>query len=345
MILVARFSFSLFLFLSYFCFFTGCKESPPLVIRGKTMGTTYMVKYNSSPNSPSLLKLKERLEERLELVNQSLSTHRDDSEISIINRAGKQETFILSPLMQKALALSFVVYKKSDGFFDPGVGPLVNLWGHGPKRHNNPPSRKQIVETLSFSGLRQYKIADDFTKLTKLHSSAYLDFSASAKGLGVDELGAVLEGFGIQSYMVEIGGDVLVKSFKEGKKWRIGIERPINRGRGSIQAILSLQNGALATSGNYRNYYIKDGKRYGHTLNPHTGDVSPDDLLSASVIHKNCILADAWATALLAMGKKRAILMARKLGLKAFFIVSGEKGLEEVATPSWPPMKAVKENP
>ena len=332
MILVAK--LALFIF---FLWLQGCQKTAPLILslRGRTMGTTYLVKYHPLSKTPSPQEVKRMLEERLEVIDRALSTYRDDSEISQINRGRKNEVFSLGPLVQKALRLSSQVFKESEGFFDPSVGPLVNLWGHGPKRHNNPPTKKEIWKVLPLVGLHRYGIDSHFTQLSKPHSLAYLDFSASAKGLGVDELGEVLKGYGIEDYMVEIGGEILVSS--SGKKdWRVGIERPMINKRGSVQAILSLQNGALATSGNYRNYYIKDGKRYGHTLNPHTGEVSSDTLLSVSVIHKNCALADAWATALLAMGKKRALASAKRLGLQAFFIVSGNKGLEELFTSSWP---------
>ena len=275
------------------------------------------------------------MEQRLGELNQALSTYLPDSEISRINRGSEQTMFSLGPLLQKALRLSFQVFRESGGFFDPSVGPLVNLWGHGPQKHRRPPNQQTIARTLPLVGLDKYQLSRDFTQLRKPHRDAYLDFSASGKGLGVDEVALTLESMGIGKYMVEIGGEIRVRS--NGKKiWNLAIERPLTNGESAIQTTLPMNTGSLATSGNYRNYYTEGGKHYGHTIDPHNGETSPDDLLSATVIHDNCTLADAWATALMAMGRHKAIATAEQRNLKAFFVVATKEGPKELSSSSWP---------
>ena len=317
------------------------KGTSPVVLRGETMGTTYLVKYYplSSPLSitPKKEEVKNRIKGTLEEINRALSTYLPDSEVSLINKRSSPQEFSLGPLFQKALRLSFDVFEQSEGYFDPSIGPLVNLWGHGPRRHRSPPEQKDILRTLSQVGLKRYKISQDFKRLQKPHEEAYLDFSASAKGLGVDEIATLLESLGLERYMVEIGGEIRV-GLPGPRPWRLGIERPQRGAVGRpVQTVVELQGASLATSGNYRNYYLsKNGQYIGHTLNPHTGQLSPSDLLSVSVIHDRCALADAWATGLVAMGKRKALKLANRLGLKALFIVQGPKGFLELKSRYWP---------
>lgn len=307
--------------------------------RGQTMGTDYLVKYYPGTQTPATPQVQAQTERRLQAVNQALSTYLASSELSAINQDRKQKVFSLSPLLQKALKLSWQVFKQSKGFFDPSVGPLVNLWGFGPRPHQRPPSKADIIRTLPLVGLQKYRISQDFQTLQKPHQQAYLDFSASAKGLGVDEVALVLKSLDIQEYMIEIGGEIRARSVSA-KVWKLAIERP-GRERSSIQTVISLQNGSLATSGNYRNYFTQNGQSYGHTINPHTGEATPSNLLSASVIHDNCALADAWATALMAMGKNQALTTANRLGLKALFIIASNTGPQTLAGQHWPiPKKA-----
>ncbi|MCY4643923.1 MAG: FAD:protein FMN transferase [Bacteriovoracales bacterium] len=298
------------------------------------MGTTYTVKYYPAPSSPKRDDIKRRVDAKLLEINRSLSTYLPNSEISRFNREGHLQEFSLSPLFQKALRLSFEVFEQSGGFFDPSIGPLVGLFGHGPKRHRRPPAKANIRKALAWVGLHKYRISKDFKRIQKPHKKAYLDFSASAKGLGVDETAKLLETFGIHRYMVEIGGEIRVGSGRD-KPWRLAVERPLKKER-SIQTTVELENASLATSGNYRNTYTVKGQRYSHIIDPHSGKTSPGDLLSVSVIYDNCTQADAWATALLAMGKKKALDTANRLGLKVLLIASTSTGLQELRGRHWP---------
>ena len=323
------------------------QEDESFQFQGQTMGTTYQIKFFLPPGhlSPSptlsmaLAAIKMVVEQKLQQVDQALSTYRNDSELSQINHNGSAgQTFTLGPLLRKTLQLNYRVFQQSEGFFDPSVGPLVNLWGHGPQRHQNPPSAADIARTLQLVGLDKFHFSEKFRQLRKPHPDAYLDFSASAKGLGVDEVAMALESLGIRHYLVEIGGEI--RAHTTGKKpWQLAIERPQSQPHGKsgdrIQAVIPLATGALATSGNYRNYYTKNGRRYGHTIDPHSGQSSPTDLLSASVIHSTCAAADAWATALMAMGRHRAIATANRLGIPALLVVATPDGPREVAGRHW----------
>ena len=308
--------------------------SSQVTFHGHTMGTTYTVKVQSQRDQGQLkLKLKERVEKKLKQVNAALSTYQKDSEVSLINQGSAEKVFSLGPFMKKILAVNVEVFEKSDGFFDPSVGPLVNLWGHGPQRHQNPPGPQAIASTLKLVGLKRFALSKNMATLQKHHDQAFLDFSASAKGLGVDEVANLLSSLGLSTYMVEIGGEIRVAS--SGKKvWQLAIERPLKnkststrstRNTRSIQKIVPLKTGALATSGNYRNYYTKDGVDVGHTINPLTGQTVSSDLLSVSVVDSTCARADAWATALLAMGLKKATQAAKRWKLKAFLITADKE--------------------
>ena len=235
----------------------SCSPSKNIIqFQGRTMGTTYIIKYYPDPQTPPLEEVKKQVEQKLLEVNQALSTYLPHSELSHINRDTKLKVFSLSPLFQKALKLSWQVFKESGGFFDPSVGPLVNLWGFGPNRHQNLPSQANIVQALSLVGLEKYHISENFKKLQRPHKKSYLDFSASAKGLGVDEVALVLKSLNIRDSMVEIGGEIRVHSLSD-KIWNLAIEHPV---KSTPQAIIALSNGSLATSGNYRNYFIQNGQ-------------------------------------------------------------------------------------
>ena len=327
---------------------SACDNSSDTIhLRGQTMGTSYSIKFHAGQQTPKAKAVQALVERKLEELDQALSTYREDSELSQINRSVEHQTFTLGPLLQKALRLSFQVFEQSGGLFDPSVGPLVNLWGHGPQRHQNPPGQQEINRTLPLVGLGKYHISKDFKQLRKPHRDSYLDFSASGKGLGVDEVALVLESLGIQQYMVEIGGEIKVRSHdnsnknRSSKVWQLAIERPQNQTgdatNASIQTVIPMANGHLATSGNYRNYYKKGNKRYGHTINPHNGKSVANNLLSASVIHdESCALADAWATAFMAMGHPRAQTVANRLKIKAFFVIATSDGPRELSSAHWP---------
>ena len=289
-------------------------------ISGQTMGTTYHITYlqdqvkNYKPGIDSLLKA----------WNLSMSTFIPESEISYFNTHDtlvyRSKYFL--PVLQK----SKEVYEATGGAFDPTVMPLVDAWGFGPK--NLPlPDSSQVDSLLQYVGFD--KIRFDSLKVWKTRHGVQLDFSAIAKGYGVDVVGEYLESKGIQNFMVEIGGEITCKGKNDrGKPWSTGIEDPtVELSETRISAVLELNDRSIATSGNYRNFYVKNGRKYFHEISPFTGYPAEQDLLSASVIADQCITADGFATGFMVLGleKSKRVLEKRK-DLDAYFIYSGKNG-------------------
>ncbi len=291
---------------------------------GPTMGSTYAIKYITSPDKA--VNYQVQVDSILEKFNESLSTYRPDSEISQFNN-GHAVAFRL-PFFYPVLKKAQEVYTISGGAFDPTVGPLVNAWGFGTGKERKAPSQARIDSLKNFIGFD--KIAFDEQSVQKQQEGVYMDFNAIAPGYAADVLGKFLEDKGIVDYMIEVGGEVLCKGKnKEGKYWTIGINNPEHEQKGGdeLQAIVQMNNRALATSGNYRNYYEQDGKKYAHTIDPKTGYPVQHSLLSASVFAKDCMSADAYATVFMVVGREKAVeLLSSIKDLDAFLVYADEKG-------------------
>jgi FAD:protein FMN transferase len=289
-----------------------------IVFQGKTMGTTYTIKYLDKEGR----NFQSSIDSLLVVFNQSLSTYIPDSEISRFNN-NSEHTFEL-PFFYPVLRSSKEIYEVTGGAFDPTVMPLVNAWGFGPSKNKLPDSATVIslLQLVNFDS-----IVFDETTVRKVMPGMMLDFSAIAKGYGVDVVADFIAFKGVNNLMVEIGGEVVCRGVNEkGESWSIGIDKP-NSESTNFQAVVKLENKALATSGNYRNFYIKDGKKYAHTLSPVTGFPVEHSLLSASVFSKDCMTADAYATAFMVLGveKSREILSANP-ELDAFLVYTDENG-------------------
>ncbi len=289
-------------------------------ISGETMGTTYRVKYLYESNVDH----KEEIDSLLLALNNSLSTYIPESEISQFNEGSilKYESGFFYPVLKR----SYEIYQKTEGAFNPTVGPLVNAWGFGPDGTRMPPKATvdSLLELVNFDS-----IYFDTISVCKLKKGIELDFSAIAKGYGVDVIAAFLKGKGINNMMVEIGGEVYCYGRNEnGKMWKIGINNPGEEvGDKKLQAVVQLDDRALATSGNYQNYYEVDGKKYSHTINPRTGYPVQHHLLSASIFAKDCMTADAYATACMVIGIDGAIdLLSRDQTLDGYLVYSDEAG-------------------
>lgn len=305
----------------------SCSKSKDLIhLTGSTMGTYYSVKLYSDQDKENL---KVQVEEVLKEVNQVFSTYITDSEISRINQSSGE--IEITPVFKEVLDLSLKINNESNGAFDPTVGPLVNLWGFGPNKERLKPSDKEIQKALENSGLNKLKIKEN--KLIKPSKEIYIDFSAIAKGQGVDDLGLVLESRGITDYLVEIGGEVRARGKKpDGKSWLVGIEKPSEKLGEAIQKVIKLDNLSIATSGGYRNYLKYGDKVFTHTIDPKTGYPVTHKLVSVSVLHKDCAVADAWATALMVLGDEKGLDIANRTGLKAYFLVKKDKDFIELKT-------------
>ncbi len=305
------------------------------LISGSTMGTTYNIKYLPNNSYPSEATLKIEVDKILRDLNQVYSTYIDDSEISLLNQTDSSTWIKIGPTLKQVLKANYEVYKASEGYFDPSVGPLVNLWGFGPVKTTQVPTERDIVKTLELVGFDRFEQKNDFSSFKKPHKQSYLDFSASAKGHAVDTLAMHLDTEGITEYMIEIGGEVRVKGQRK-EAWRLAIERPTTGPTRAVQQVILLKNGSMATSGNYRNFFKKGDKKYAHTINPITGQATPHMLLSATVIHQDCLYADSWATAFMSMGEQKALELSNQLEIKAYFIVSNGEELIELSSNTWP---------
>ncbi|MTI40971.1 FAD:protein FMN transferase [Fulvivirga lutimaris] len=271
-------------------------------VKGKTMGPiTYNVKYFDE----SKRNLKPQIDSLLVVFNESLNTYIPDSEISKFN---KTDSFRFElPYFLPALEAARTIYDQTNGAFDPSIGPLINAWGFGPGEQVGPDS--SYVDSLrQFVGYDKIKF--DQQSVVKNDSRTTISFSASAKGYGVDVVANYLSNIGIENYYVEIGGEVVVsgKNLERDSPWIIGILDPDSDEISQFAyAQVALENRAMATSGNYFNYHIIDGVKYGHTISPSTGYPIQHNLLSASVFAEDCQTADALATAFMVMGKDGTI--------------------------------------
>lgn len=285
------------------------------------MGTTYSVKYFAEEETPDIKLLEEKINKLLVDLNNEMSTYIKTSEISKFNKTKKINTpFKISADFYKTLEISLEVASKSMGFFDPTIGPLVNLWGFGPDGKRKVPSLEEVRRAKLSVGYKKLSLVED--ALIKKVPDLYLDLSASAKGYGVDLIAEFLEKSSVENYMVEIGGEVKTLGSKNQLPWKIGIETPDSSQNGApIHKILKLKKEAVATSGNYRNFFEDQGKRYSHTIDFRTGNPVENNLASVTVVHPDsCAKADAWATALMAMGAEVGLVFAEENKLMAFFI-------------------------
>lgn len=308
----------------------------PVTLTGRTMGTTYSIKLIPSDRNFNQEAIRTKIDDRLKLVNMRMSTYIPNSEISRFNRYTKSDWFPVSPETAQVVKAALDIAKQSDGAFDVTVNSLIELWGFGTKkRENGVPEQATIVALLQSINYQKLHIRENPAALKKDNPDVTVTLSAIAKGYGVDAVATLLENNGIDSYMVEIGGEIRVRGFKEEKQpWVIAIERP-TQGNRSIQQLIALTDKGMATSGDYRNYFEKEGKRYSHMLNPQTGYPITHNLASVTVVADTSMAADAWATTLSVMGMETAYPLARQLNMAVFFIVRSGAGFEIKMTPAF----------
>ncbi len=319
----------LLLWMSLFVLTLSCDDQSEKmrVITGETMGTTYQIKYFSRSNAD----LKAEVDSVLRLVNASLSTYIPSATISRFNQATNY--YIVDDYFLTNFNKAKEVGLQSDGAFDMTVMPLVNAWGFGFKKMSEKADSVLIDSLMTIIGPDKIWLSGD--TLYKLKPTVMVDFSALAKGFGVDEVGRFLKAKGITAFMVEIGGEVLASGTKplEGE-WQVGIEKPIDDQSGTqkvVDFILPLKDMAMATSGNYRNFYIRDGKKFTHEIDPKTGYPVNHNLLSATVIAADCMTADAWATAFIVMGYEKAKILAEsRTDIEVAFIYADDKGQNQL---------------
>ena len=289
--------------LGFLLFFIRCADIENLyTISGNTMGTTYLVKIVTLGNDYKMGSIEKSIDSTLIQLNKQMSTWDPESEISKFNNWNSQEPFAVSDDFLNVVKKSITISEDTGGLFDPTVFDLMSLWGFGPNPRSGFPDIEDVHRVLDHTGINQFDITDSV--LVKNNKLCKLDLNAIAKGYGVDKIFNLLNQRGFSNVFVEIGGEVKCsgKNIKN-RNWSIGIEDPSVDGnyQKEISAILSVANGAIATSGNYRNIVDLDGEILGHTINPQTGFPIQTDVLSVSVLSNSCMESDAWATALMAM--------------------------------------------
>jgi thiamine biosynthesis lipoprotein len=306
------------------CFaFVSCKKEAKYHFdEGKVFGTFYHFVYQY----PDEEGLQTEILEKLREFDFSLSTYNPESVISKVN--DNDSTVVLDDYFITCFETSEQIAKVTDGAFDWTVAPLVNAWGFGFKNKLEPEDIP-VDSLLMVVGYQKVKLVDG--KVIKKDPRIMFDASAIAKGYGVDIVADYLESKGISNYMVEIGGEIRAKGNSNKKRaWRVGIDQPIDDPSSlsrQIQDVLELKNGALATSGNYRQFYVKDGKKYAHTIDPRLGYPVQHSLLSASVVAPTCMKADAYATAFMVLGLEKSIeIVQNDPELEAYFIYTDEEG-------------------
>lgn len=313
----------------------ACSEPAEQIaeLAGRTMGTSYSIKLAPAPERAQRQALAELIDARLAEINRQMSTYLPDSDLMRFNRAvatdWQQVPAPLVELVERANRIS----EQTDGMYDVTVGPLVNLWGFGNAGdRDTPPSQQQIAELLPQVGYRHLQTRRSPAALRKTVADLQIDLSSIAKGWAVDQIGALLAAHGIKSFLVEIGGELYARGEKvPGAAWHVAIEQPLPDRR-AVQRVIELRDMAMATSGDYRNFFSAGDRVYSHTIDPRSGQAIQHRLASVTVLADNCTDADAWATALLALGEQRGPELAEKLAIRALFIVHTGDGFREQAS-------------
>lgn len=311
----------------------SCSSGPPPVeevqiIRGETMGTYYQVSYVGAPHP----ELQTQIDSLLRAINQEVSTYEPNSLITQFNKSTRGIALQEAPHLRANLQVAENVFQTTQGAFDATVMPLVNFWGFGytEERQSSTVDSAEVDRIRGFVGFDHIQMKGD--SLVKDQPEVQLDLSACAKGYGVDEVARLLETNDLDRYLVDIGGESHAKGSKpNGAIWRVGINVPDEEATAyEIITAFQLEDRSVATSGNYRNWYEVDGVKYSHTINPQSGFPERTELLSASVFHQQCAVADAYATACMVLGVEKALSLAEsKPELEIYLIFSRPDGSME----------------
>ncbi|NOI64912.1 FAD:protein FMN transferase [Vibrio sp. 99-8-1] len=320
----------LLLALSSLLFVTACSDSREQThLTGPTMGTSYNVKYINADSVPASDVLQKEIDRLLEQVNDQMSTYRKTSELSRFNQYKSSDEFAVSKETVLVVKEAIRLNQLTLGALDVTVGPLVNLWGFGPEgRPEVVPSDEELAARRANVGIEHLTVTEK--GLSKDIPDLYVDLSTIAKGWGVDVVANYIESQGIENYMVEVGGEIRMKGKnRENIGWRIAIEKPDVDQR-AVQEIIEPGDMAVATSGDYRNYFERDGIRYSHIIDPETGKPINHKVVSVTALHPSCMTADGLATGLMVLGEEVAMKVANEHDLAVFMVVKTEDGFKEV---------------
>jgi thiamine biosynthesis lipoprotein len=316
---------------------SGCDNHPAsFTVHGEALGTFYTITVAAPPPGLTEARAKQLADETLDRINRLMSTYREDSELSRFNRHDQPAPFPVSEETYKVFEIAQEIAAQSGGAFDVTVGPLVNAWGFGPDAFKNSPNETTINALLQRTGYGKITLHPG-PAISKATPDVYCDLSAIAKGYAVDAVADAFEQAGITRCMIEVGGEIRVAGKNpRGEAWTLGIEAP-KQGVRELHTAVSMEQGALATSGDYRNMYELDGRLISHTIDPHTGYPVQHALASASVIHASCTWADGYATALMALGPEKALEFAQKQGIAVLLLVhdADSNTFKEFSTPEF----------
>lgn len=296
------------------------------------MGTVYRVTV-PRPLPVAAGELSSAVAAQLEQVDALMSTYREDSELSALNRHDSSDGFPISPDTFAVLAEAQEVSRATSGAFDITVGPLVDAWGFGPAEIAEPPAPDVLAHLTKTTGWQKLTLDESTRTVRKSSRAIRCDLSAIAKGYAVDRIASAIEDLGCRDYMVDVGGEVRVAGLNVGGElWRIGIERPDAAGR-VVHRILQVTDTGVATSGDYRNFRMEGERRLSHVLDPRIGEPVATGVASATVMHDSTMRADAFATALLVLGEREGIAVAEREGLGVLLLLrDGHVGFREVTS-------------
>lgn len=320
--------------LIFICFaagcIAGCGFQKEILLTGRTMGTTYHIKVVAGYLTHTS-RLQNKIDQRLKQINNSMSVFIQDSEISrfnALNQAGKPVR--VSDDFYGVMIMARELFRLTDGAWDGTVGPLINLWGFGDAgRQGGIPEKEKIFALKADVGFDLIEM-DGENLLSKKNPAVRLNLSSIAKGFAVDEVEAVIKSQGIENCLVEIGGEVKASGRKlDGTRWKVGVNTPgKNSPLNQVYEALGLENKALATSGDYRNYFEKNGITYSHIIDPRTGSPVADTVVSVSVLSDSCAFADGLATAVMVMGVEKGLDLVNALtGVECLIVVREAEGL------------------
>jgi thiamine biosynthesis lipoprotein len=336
--MLRRFSTLTIVFLSLLLT-AGCqrgKADETIRLSGRTMGTTWSVAMLPAAGGTDGAALRQQLQKRLDRINSLMSTYDPASEISRFNNQTTSDWFALSEETAQVIELSLGISRLTGGAFDISVGPLVDLWGFGAtERGQQTPAAEQVREALARVGYQYIQLRRNPAAVRKQIAGLRIDLSAVAKGYAVDALADILKQRGIDNYLVEIGGELKISGRRgDGELWRIAIEKPLEETR-EVATIFPLTDTALATSGNYRNFYVENGQRYSHTIDPLSGKPIRHKLASVTVLDTTAARADALATALMVLGEEKGRRLCEENRIAAYFLIHEKKSVAVYASPAF----------
>jgi FAD:protein FMN transferase len=328
------------LFLLSACIFVaGCSQPPKETeIAGESQGTTFHIKFVPDPAKPLKIdEVRKQILTDLATIDLKLSNYRDDSEISKLNQAETTDWLIASKEIIDLLVISKTVYEKSQGCFDLTIKPLFDLWGFS-KHEPKIPQPNDIEALKPHIGMSLLEIDAAQQRFRKKDPKLKIDLAGIAQGYSVGTIAKHLDSLGLHNYMVEIGGEMMVKGHKaDGKAWRVGVEspNPLNRSLYKVIVLNKPDAKSVMTAGTYRNFFDENGKSYSHILNPKTGWPVTHQLRSVTVVHQDPSWADAWDTALLCMGETGAMAVAEQENLNVFLIYEVDGKFKEYESKSF----------